>query len=299
MDLDLNFPGSPGIAGHATGRMCCDPALGFAEQSVLKAKANSGVGNLVETLPAVGAESRNAFRLVSPFGLPEDEAFDIAARASDMAGGDRDQFLEGCLKIQEDERLRLGRELHDSTGQLLLALRLNVAQLKRVHGTPVEDMLLDEIEDMASQIDREIRSFSFLHYPAEIERQDLGESLHFLTRGFAARTGLKISFNSLCDRAVRSSPAALALLRVAQEALMNVHRHACALHVRVSLTLRDKLLQLSIRDDGVGIPPEGEIAESHGIGLLGMRHRVERLGGSFAIKRMKHGTKLVASVPVS
>jgi len=285
MDLDLNLPGFTGPAGRGTGRMCCDPAFGFADPFTRKAKtiANSEVWSSVEILPVDGTESRNAF----------------AWNADDMASEKRGQFLDGYLKIQEDERLRLGRELHDSTGQLLLALRLNVAQLKRVHGTAVEDQLLDEIEDTASLIDREIRSFSFLHYPAEIEREDLGASLHFLTRGFAARTGLKISFNGLCDRLVQSSPAALALLRVAQEALMNVHRHACALHVRVSLTLHDKLLQLSIRDDGVGIPPEGEIAVSHGIGLLGMRHRVERLGGSFAIKRMKHGTKLVASVPLS
>ncbi len=216
-----------------------------------------------------------------------------------MATGERDKFMDGCLKVQEDERLRLGRELHDSTGQLLLALRLDVAQLKRMHGLPGEDELLSEIEDMAGRIDREIRSFAFLHYPAEIGRDGLGDALRILARGFAARTGLRISFASLCDRAVESGPAAMALLRIAQEALMNVHRHARAMHVRLSLTLRDRLLELVVRDDGRGLPSAHDIANSQGVGLHGMRHRVERLGGHFAVKRLKHGTKVVASVPLA
>ena len=215
-----------------------------------------------------------------------------------MSADEHEKFLDGCLKVQDDERLRLGRELHDSTGQLLLALRLNVAQLKRVHRTPIEVGLIDEIEDTASQIDREIRSFAFVHYPAELGRCGLCDALESLARGFAARTGLRISFDRLCDY-VKSGPPANALLRVAQEALLNVHRHAHAVHVRVSLTLRERLLELVVRDDGVGIPSSDDVAKSHGVGLLGMRHRVERLGGRFAVKRMKHGTKLVASVPLA
>jgi signal transduction histidine kinase len=224
--------------------------------------------------------------------------YDKAAHTAVLAASERDKFLEGWLKIQEDERLRLGRELHDSTGQLLLALRLNVAQLKRSHGTDGEDDLLSEIEDTASQIDREIRSFAFLHYPAEIERDGLADTLRSLSCGFAARTGLKVNFVDLSDRIVGSSLTAIALLRVAQEALMNVHRHARAMHVRVSLAWRRGLLELVIRDDGVGIPDAGDIGSSHGVGMVGMRHRVERMGGNFAVKRMKHGTKLVASVPL-
>jgi two-component system NarL family sensor kinase len=278
MDLNTQLPGPPGPADRASGSRACNPALDFSRQS--------------GTEPAL-AQAAETNGLSNQGGL-----YEKAAHTAVLAASERDKFLEGWLKIQEDERLRLGRELHDSTGQLLLALRLNVAQLKRSHGTAGEDDLLSEIEDTASQIDREIRSFAFLHYPAEIERDGLAGTLCSLSRGFAARTGLKVSFVDLSDRIVGSSLTAIALLRVAQEALMNVHRHARAMHVRVSLAWRRGLLELVIRDDGIGIPDAGDIGSSHGVGMVGMRHRVERIGGNFAVKRMKHGTKLVASVPL-
>jgi len=277
MDLNTDLPGDPGISERAADRP--GPLFGFTDQSDL--------------LP--GIVSAPLHEAPSSQG----SLYDKAAHTAQLAASERDKFLEGWLRIQDDERLRLGRELHDSTGQLLLALRLNVAQLKQSHGTPVEDELLSEIEDTAGRIDREIRSFAFLHYPAEIDRAGLADTLRYLIAGFATRTGLRASFVDLCDRVVASGPAAIALLRIAQEALMNVHRHAHALHVRVSLTLRDKLLELIIRDDGIGIPTSEDIARSHGVGLVGMRHRVERLGGHFAIKRLKSGTKLTASVPLT
>lgn len=292
MDLNTELPGPPGIAGRATGRMCCDPALGFADQSVRRAQTITSMQLRSE------ADGGNAFGWKCPYGSDERNFFEGSACTADMSPGERDRFMEGCLKVQEDERLRLGRELHDSTGQLLLALRLNLARLKRAHGTAVEDELIAEIENTASQIDQEIRSFAFLHYPAEILRDGLSETLRYLVRGFAARTGLKVSFASLGDDTEIRGSSANALLRVAQEALMNVHRHARASHVRVALTLRDRQLTLVVRDDGIGLPPTHDATNSQGVGLPGMRHRVERLGGHFAVKRMKHGTKLIASAPL-
>ena len=205
--------------------------------------------------------------------------------------------IEDRLRAQENERLKLGRELHDSTGQLLLALRLEIANLRQVQGTSAEDNLLDEIDRTAREIDREIRSFAFVHYPAEIGRDGLGPALRSLASGFARRTGLKIRFSSIPEPITRSDQIAVALLRVTQEALLNIHRHARAMHVHVMLTARNNLLQLSVRDDGVGIPSVHRLEEDHGVGLQGMRHRVERLGGRFNIRRLKHGTKIVATIP--
>lgn len=266
--------------------MCCDPAFGFADQSArwVEATANTHVH--------CKAEATNC-----SFGRSVTNVFEGAACTAGMAASERDTFLEGCLKIQEDERLRLGRELHDSTGQMLLALRLNVAQLKRVHGTPVEDELLDEIVDMASRIDWEIRSFAYTHYPAEIGRDGLAAALQSLVRGFGSRTGLDIVFRCMTLTGRQRAGSTLALLRVAQEALLNVHRHAHAKHVRMSLAMHDDMLELTVRDDGIGIPPIHDLKRHRGVGLRGMRHRVERLSGHFAIKRLKHGTKLIASVP--
>jgi signal transduction histidine kinase len=215
-----------------------------------------------------------------------------------VGSAERSRFFDNCLQAQENERLKLGRELHDSTGQLLLALRLEIARLRVMYGASDQGSLLDEIDDTVREIDREIRAFSFTHYPAEVGRDGLGPALRSLARGFASRTGLRINFSSIPDTIAQTGQSALALLRIAQEALLNVHRHARALHVQMALSLRAGMLELTIRDDGIGIPQEHDLEESHGVGLLGMRHRVERLGGHFAIRRLKHGTKIVAAVPV-
>ena len=223
--------------------------------------------------------------------------FFIGSCVPNLGVAERSQFFENCLQAQEGERLKLGRELHDSTGQLLLALRLEIARLRETHGSSTPGSLLDEIEDTVREIDREIRAFSFTHYPAEVGHDGLGPALRSLARGFASRTGLKINFSSIPDSIVHTGQTALALLRIAQEALLNIHRHAHALHVQMALNLSEGMLELTVRDDGVGIPLDRELEESHGVGLLGMRHRAERLGGRFAIRRLKHGTKIVAAVP--
>jgi two-component system NarL family sensor kinase len=220
------------------------------------------------------------------------DPFDLAL----LPDADRFRFLDVCLDAQESERLRLGRELHDSTGQLLLALRLSVAHLRHMQGIGDTEEVLGEIDETARQIDQEIRTFSFLNYPAELGKCGLIGTLEALVKGFSKRTGIRIDFQATCLRPC-PGPLAIALLRVGQEALMNVHRHARATSALVKLVERDGLLELSISDDGRGMPPADHHAVANGVGLQGMRHRIERLGGHFAVRRLKHGTKLVASVP--
>jgi signal transduction histidine kinase len=209
-----------------------------------------------------------------------------------------DYYLEHRLMAQEYEGLRMGRELHDSTAQLLLSLRLSVAHLQRAIATGESDEILEEINETVRQIDQEIRAFSYLHYPAELGRGGLIGALNTLARGFGDRTGLKIVFKAVCNRTLANGAASVALLRVAQEALMNVHRHACAGLVRMSLIERQGTLELSVQDDGQGMPPPTSQSVSKGLGLQGMRHRVERLGGHFLVRRLKRGTKIVANLSI-
>lgn len=198
---------------------------------------------------------------------------------------------------QEYEGLRMGRELHDSTGQLLLSLRLGISHLKRALETGESEAILEEISETVRQIDQEIRAFSYLHYPAELGEGGLIGALNTLARGFGDRTGLKIVFKAICDRTIANGATSVALLRVAQEALMNVHRHARAQLVRMALVEHGGTLELSVQDDGQGIPSQSE-SVSKGLGLQGMRHRVERLGGHFSIRRLKRGTKIVANLNI-
>lgn len=259
------------------------------------AEAGSPVFPCFETLLPPAPAEPTAF--VDPVSHPDSSLIEDAW-ISGHGQGACDHLLEHRLMAQEFEGLRLGRELHDSTGQLILALRLSVARLREVSQPSEWDEIFDEISDTACQLDREIRSFAYLHYPAELGKGGLVDALKSLARGFAKRTGLKVDFRAICNRTIGNEAESVALLRVAQEALTNVHRHARAHMVRMSLVERDGAVELSVEDDGRGIvAPDGD-AVALGVGLQGMRHRVERLGGNFAIERLKRGTRLIASLVI-
>jgi signal transduction histidine kinase len=203
------------------------------------------------------------------------------------------------LRIHEYERQRMGQELHDSAGQLLVALQLSVARLKAINGDCGHEELIDEIQGVVSQVDREIRALAFLHYPAELGDRCVCSAVEALARGFGRRTGIRTSFMCVGDNSSVDGFTSLAMLRVAQEALVNVHRHSHATSAKVVLKRTSGQLRLTISDDGVGIENGSATGRQPGIGLQGMRHRIEALGGRLQVRRMKRGTAIAATVPVA
>jgi signal transduction histidine kinase len=210
----------------------------------------------------------------------------------------RAKLLDEMLKIHEYERQRMGQELHDSAGQLVVALQLSIAQLKILDEHSGHEELIEDIQDAVSQIDREIRSLAFLHYPAELGDRDLPSAVRALATGFGKRTGIETTFKAVGKVVDIQGMGAMALLRVAQEALVNIYRHAHASCASIVLQKRGNEIELSISDDGVGIPAK-MLADAHGIGMQGMRHRVEKLGGRFRVRNLLPGTKILAIVPAA
>jgi signal transduction histidine kinase len=210
----------------------------------------------------------------------------------------RAKLIDEMLKIHEYERQRLGQELHDSAGQLVVALQLSIAHLKILEEHSGHEDLIEDIQNTVRQIDGEIRSLAFLHYPAELGDRDLSSALQALANGFGKRTGIETTFKAMGKLVDIRGSCAMALLRVAQEALVNIHRHAHASTATIVLQKRGNRIELSISDDGVGIPAK-VLANAHGIGMQGMRHRVEMLGGRFRVRNLLRGTKLLASVPAA
>ena len=205
--------------------------------------------------------------------------------------------IDELLRIHEYERQRLGQELHDSTGQLVISLMLSLARLKRIEEDGGQGILIDEIQETVREIDREIRSLAFLHYQAEVGDRSVGASIETLALGFGRRTGMHISFKCLGDPPPVDDSISTALLRVAQEALVNVHRHSQATAAKVELKLRPTRIELRISDDGIGIPLT-EATKASGIGLKGMRYRIEAHGGSFELRNLNPGTMVCATVPL-
>ena len=199
------------------------------------------------------------------------------------------------LDIHEYERQRMGQELHDTAGQLLVSLQLSVGRLRRTERGSDREQLIEEIQDTVRQIDQEIRALAFLDHPAELRDRELCEAVRSLVEGFRRRTGIATSFKCVGGRAIAKSISA-AMLRVVQEALVNIHRHSHASSANVVLRMDGPGLRLSVSDNGIGMPADA--ANVQGIGLQGMRHRVELHGGRFAVESMKPGTKVSATLPL-
>ena len=218
---------------------------------------------------------------------------------SDALEQARAAVFDEFLKVHEYERQRLGQELHDSAGQLLCALHLSVAHLRNLEPNSEHEGLIDEIQDTVRQIDKEIRSLAFLNYPAELGDRSLCSALQTLALGFGRRTGIETTFQCVGDSSPVDGSVSTAVLRVAQEALVNVHRHAHAASAVVVLERRIDELRLTVSDDGVGVGELGDSSTVKGIGLQGMRHRVESLGGRFEIASQERGARVYAIVPLA
>jgi two-component system NarL family sensor kinase len=201
------------------------------------------------------------------------------------------------LHAQERERRRIARELHDSTSQLLVGLSLDLLNLTHAGGTPKADALIEDCKKTIFEMQREIRSFSFIAHPPTLSANGLGQALEVLTNGFAARTGLPIDLQ-LSDVGRASEAVEASLYRLAQEALANIHRHASAGSASVRLVGTKRCLHLRICDDGIGFDAADLPLQKHlGVGVTGMAERVSELGGRFSIHRIGHGTAVSVAIP--
>jgi signal transduction histidine kinase len=194
--------------------------------------------------------------------------------------------MERVVSAIDVERRRLGQELHDSAGQLLACLQLSIARLE--DESPEQACLIHEIQGIAHEISDEIRSLAFLHYPVELTDRGLAATLAGLARGFSSRTSIKVEYSGNDDVSELGDAGALALLRVAQEALVNVYRFQSWQKFAAPSRPVDRTDHLY---NGIGLSePSGS---SSGI----VRHRVETLGGSFRF--VIEALKVFASVPIA
>jgi PAS domain S-box-containing protein len=222
------------------------------------------------------------FRDVTERRLVEDEARQLAKR---------------LLTVQDEERRLIALELHDSTMQHLAAISLNMMSLKaRAAFDGKAGKLWEGIEVSVEEASRELRTFTYLLHPPELETDGLRSTMHRFVEGFAARTGLKVSL-SVTPRADEfPSDVQQSLLRVMQEGLANVRRHTSAKQAAVTLGCGTDQINLVISDDGHGFKwlptqPHGP-QPAAGVGTSGMTARLRRLGGELKIHSDASGTTL-------
>jgi hypothetical protein len=201
-------------------------------------------------------------------------------------------------RAEAREREHLGRELHDSTSQLLVGAQLILGSLHR--GREVDELdraKLDEARAAISAALAEVRAFSFLLHPPDLKALGLTRALEGLCQGFGRRVDLPIHFAAEGAIARQRDGVEMALFRIAQEALMNVHRHAQANRAEVRLRQLRNQLQLEVVDDGVGIASMSgrhQTLDLPGVGIAGMRARMANLGGEVLLENRNPGLRVLA-----
>ncbi len=199
------------------------------------------------------------------------------------------------LQMQDDERRTIARELHDTAGQILVALNLNLV--------PVEEELQKENSGLArklteslrliEELSRDLRTMSHLLHPPLLDEAGLLSAVRWYVEGFAERS--KIHVELQLDHKIGRLPAELetAIFRVVQECLTNIHRHSGSNWASVAIGRHPHNISVEIRDQGTGMP----MPVRAGVGIQGMGERVRQLGGHLEIKSGNDGTRVIAIVP--
>ena len=204
------------------------------------------------------------------------------------------------IGLQDAERRKLGRELHDSIGQALAGLQMNLEQLTTQLGGG--NSLVSESRDMVRRTAQEVRTISQLLHPPLLDVVGFVPAAQNYVQQFARRSGIEAKSNFPDDLKLPSKEAELMLFRVLQESLTNVHRHAQASAVDVWLARRDHEVVLTIQDNGRGLPAgvmeNFDAGMASGVGLAGMRERLAEFGGELHVESSHSGTIIRASIPV-
>jgi signal transduction histidine kinase len=205
------------------------------------------------------------------------------------------------LQVQDEERRKFSRELHDSLGQLLSMAKMHMYAL--VEKNP-EDQLLRDINQLLDQSISETRTISHLLHPPLLDEMGLPAAVRWFAEGFAKRSGIKVDVEIAEDVERASRPADLALFRVLQESLTNIHRHSKSARAEVSLRSLPGAVMLRVRDYGKGMPHETiqhflKTGGRVGVGLSGMRERIREQHGQFAIQSDETGTTVSVIMPIA
>jgi PAS domain S-box-containing protein len=210
------------------------------------------------------------------------------------------------LQTQDEERRRIGRDLHDSVGQYLVGLKMKMDALRssaeRNHRE--EAVQLAECAQLTEDAIKEVRTISYLLFPPMLEELGLKSAISWYLEGFTKRSGIETKFEVSADFDRLSGDLELVLFRVLQESLTNVHRHSGSPTAMVRLLAEDRAVILQIIDHGEGIPSDNSEDSGRdgmgalGVGLRGMSERVRQLHGVLELSSTQKGTTVTATIPL-
>lgn len=204
------------------------------------------------------------------------------------------------LTLQDEERRRIARGLHDSLGQYLAALKMQLGLLAMAESD--QSTLIAEASAIVDRCITETRTISHLLHPPLLDEAGFGSAARWFVEGFAERSGIAVDLSLPSDFGRLQSDVEITLFRALQEGLTNVHRHSASPKADIRVFLERHYVRLEIQDYGQGMPPEtiqqlNEGGGKTGVGVAGMRERVRELGGYMTIKSDSMGTQLTVILP--
>lgn len=217
--------------------------------------------------------------------------------------GELRRLSQKLLRTRDDERRAIARELHESTGQTLAAVKMSLGRLREVlpEGDPRLTRALESAVQLAETAIREVRTLSYLMHPPMLDEAGLRSAVRWYAKGFTERSGIPIEVFIPEDFGRQRQEVETTLFRIVQEALTNIHRYSGSRTASIRLTSEGGSVHAVIQDDGCGLPspvaPDG-VDFPLGVGILGMKERVQQLNGTFEIYTTAgKGTTIRATLP--
>lgn len=231
-------------------------------------------------------------------------ARDITQRKEADEARKRVEVAAQLLQNQDDERRRLARELHDGVGQLLAAIGMNAAQVLKEKERLSDSAAACAVENksLINRVSSEIRTASYLLHPPMLDEIGLPSALVGFIEGFSQRSNVTVTLEAAPDVGRLSQEYELALFRVVQECLTNIHRHSGSSTAKVRLSRTSDEIRLEVEDSGKGMDQatRAKVAagESAGVGMRGMRERIKILSGQVSVKSDRSGTLIAVTLPI-
>jgi PAS domain S-box-containing protein len=207
------------------------------------------------------------------------------------------------MKTQDEERRRIARELHDSAGQTLAVLGINLAQFVDRAKSVAPELAKEgkEIEAIVQQLSREIRTTSYLLHPPLLDESGLASALSWYVEGLAERSQIAVTLDVAANLGRLPSDMELAIFRVVQECLTNIHRHSGSKTAVIRVSRIGETVRTEVRDQGKGISPERLLeiqSQGSGVGIRGIRERIRHFHGEMKIESSGSGTSVIVIIPM-
>jgi signal transduction histidine kinase len=250
---------------------------------------------------AIGERSRRNLDTVRQSQENLEEQLRERAAELDIANQGLGNLTARLLQLQDEERRRIARELHDSAGQSLMALGMNLSNL----GTEIERLAksaktVSDSVVLVNDMSRDIRTISYLLHPPLLDEAGLASALRWYIQGFTERSGIKVDLELPEDFERLPQDMETAIFRLVQECLTNIHRHSESPTASIGLIRSNGDVRIAVQDHGKGIPAHKRLellsAGTPGVGIRGMRERLRQLGGTLEINSDGNGSGTLVAV---